>query len=68
MHNWPPNWAAGANYGTGPLLQYWLIRDQYLAGTLGKEGRNGSKLGLARHFALALMGRARHQARKLFGG
>ena len=49
-------------------LQRRKTRDQYLAGTLGKEGRNGSKLGLARHFALALMGRARHQARKLFGG
>jgi hypothetical protein len=31
-HNWPPNWAAGATYGTGPLLQYWHIRDQLLAG------------------------------------
>ncbi len=32
LHNWPPNWAAGATYGTGPLLQYWAIRDQLLAG------------------------------------
>ena len=32
LHNWPPNWAVGATYGTGPLLQYWLIRDQLLAG------------------------------------
>jgi hypothetical protein len=32
VHNWPPNWAAGASYGTGPLFQYWVIRDQVLAG------------------------------------
>ncbi len=32
LHNWPPNWAAGATYGTGPLLQYWIIRDHILAG------------------------------------
>jgi hypothetical protein len=32
LHNWPPNWAAGATYGTGPLLQYWIIRDHLLAG------------------------------------
>ena len=43
-------------------------REQYLSGTLGKEGRGGSRLGVARHFALSLVGRARHQARKLFGG
>jgi fatty-acyl-CoA synthase len=49
-------------------LQRRKTRDQYLSGTLGKEGRGGSRLGVAKHFALALMGRARHQARKLFGG
>jgi hypothetical protein len=32
LHNWPPNWAAGATYGTGPLLQYWIIRGHILAG------------------------------------
>lgn len=34
LHNWPPNWAAGATYGTGPLLQYWFVRDQILAGPI----------------------------------
>ena len=34
MHNWPPNWAVGANNGTGSLLQYWLIRDQLVAGSV----------------------------------
>jgi hypothetical protein len=34
VHNWPPNWAAGATYGTGPLLQYWIVRNQLLAGPI----------------------------------
>lgn len=34
LHNWPPNWAAGATGDTGPLLQYWFIRDQLLAGPI----------------------------------
>src|SRR5207237_1122644 len=34
VHNWPPNWAVGANNGTGSLLQYWLIRDQPVAGSV----------------------------------
>lgn len=34
LHNWPPNWAVGATYGTGPLLQYWIVRDQLLAGPI----------------------------------
>ena len=34
LHNWPPNWAAGATSGTGPLLQYLFIRDQILAGPI----------------------------------
>jgi fatty-acyl-CoA synthase len=49
-------------------LQRRKTREQYLSGTLGKEGRGGTRLGVAKHFALALVGRARHQARKLFGG
>ena len=49
-------------------LQRRKTREQYLSGTLGKEGRGGSRLGVARHIALSLVGRARHQARKLFGG
>lgn len=32
LHNWPPNWAVSAGDGTGPLLQYWLHRDQLLSG------------------------------------
>ena len=53
-------------------LQRRKTRDQYLQGTLGKEGRGGNaRLAVARHFALSLMGRAQHGARvflKRLGG
>jgi len=49
-------------------LQRRKTREQYLTGMLGKEGRAGStKLAVARHVALSLVGRARHEMRKLFG-
>ena len=45
-------------------LQRRKTRDQYLRGTLGKEGRGGNaRLAVARHFVLSWMGRAQHQAR-----
>ena len=48
-------------------LQRSKTRDQYLRGTLGKEGRGGSaRLAVAKHFALSLVGRAQHQARVFF--
>ena len=48
-------------------LQRRKTRDQYLRGTLGKEGRGGNaRLAVAKHFALSLMGRAQHQARAFF--
>jgi fatty-acyl-CoA synthase len=48
-------------------LQRRKTRDQYLRGTLGKEGRGGNaRLAVAKHFALSLMGRAQHQARVFF--
>jgi fatty-acyl-CoA synthase len=48
-------------------LQRRKTRDQYLRGTLGKEGRAGNaRLAVAKHFALSLMGRAQHQARVFF--
>jgi fatty-acyl-CoA synthase len=48
-------------------LQRRKTRDQYLRGTLGKEGRGGNAgLAVAKHFALSLVGRAQHQARVLF--
>jgi fatty-acyl-CoA synthase len=48
-------------------LQRRRTRDQYLRGTLGREGRGGSaRLAMAKHFALSLVGRAQHQARVLF--
>ena len=48
-------------------LQRRKTREQYLRGTLGKEGRGGSaRLAVARHCALSLVGRAQHQARVLF--
>ena len=34
LHNWPKNWDATATYGKGPLLQYWIIRDEVLSGRL----------------------------------
>ena len=49
-------------------LQRRKTREQYLNGKLGKEGRAGStKLAMAKHVALSLVGRARHEMRKLFG-
>ena len=46
-------------------LQRRKTRDQYLRGTLGKEGRGGSaRLAVAKHFALSLMGRAQHWLRR----
>ena len=48
-------------------LQRRKTRDQYLRGTLGKEGRAGNaRLAVAKHFALSLVGRAQHQARVFF--
>src|SRR5438270_4929184 len=45
-------------------LQRRKTREQYLNGTLGKEGRAGNaRLAVAKHFALSLVGRAQHQAR-----
>ncbi|HUJ27528.1 MAG TPA: hypothetical protein VLW85_16000, partial [Myxococcales bacterium] len=49
-------------------LQRRKTREQYLNGTLGREGRGGTRLAAARHIALAFVGRARHEMRKLFGG
>ena len=49
-------------------LQRRKTREQYLSGTLGREGRSGSRLATARHLALSFVGRARHEVRKLFGG
>jgi fatty-acyl-CoA synthase len=50
-------------------LQRRKTRDQYLNGTIGRGGRSRSgRLAVARHLALSLMGRARHEVRKLFGG
>lgn len=34
LHNWPRNWGGVATYGSGPLLQYWKIREEVLAGKL----------------------------------
>jgi len=50
-------------------LQRRKTRDQYLRGTIGRSGRGGSsRLAVAKHLALSLVGRARHEVRKLFGG
>jgi len=50
-------------------LQRRKTREQYLNGTIGRVGRGGSRrLAVARHLALSLVGRARHEVRKLFGG
>jgi fatty-acyl-CoA synthase len=50
-------------------LQRRKTREQYLNGTIGRAGRGGStRLAVARHLALSLVGRARHEVRKLFGG
>ena len=50
-------------------LQRRKTREQYLNGTIGRVGRGGStRIAVARHLALSLVGRARHEVRKLFGG
>jgi fatty-acyl-CoA synthase len=50
-------------------LQRRKTREQYLAGTIGRAGRGGStRLAVAKYAALSLVGRARHEVRKLFGG
>jgi fatty-acyl-CoA synthase len=50
-------------------LQRRKTREQYLNGTIGRVGRGGNtRLALAKHLALSLVGRARHEVRKLFGG
>jgi fatty-acyl-CoA synthase len=50
-------------------LQRRKTREQYLSGRLGRTGRGGSnRLAMAKHLALSLVGRARHEVRKLFGG
>jgi acyl-CoA synthetase (AMP-forming)/AMP-acid ligase II len=48
-------------------LQRRKTRDQYLRGSLGKEGRaTNARLAVAKHFALSLVGRAQHRARVFF--
>jgi fatty-acyl-CoA synthase len=47
-------------------------REQYLAGTVGKEGNrslgsNAEKLVLARHVAMSLLGRAQHRVKRIAG-
>ena len=50
-------------------LQRRKTREQYLNGSIGRSGRGGStRLAVAKHLALSLVGRARHEVRKLFGG
>jgi fatty-acyl-CoA synthase len=50
-------------------LQRRKTREQYMNGRLGRTGRGGSnRLAMAKHLALSLVGRARHEVRKLFGG
>jgi len=50
-------------------LQRRKTREQYLKGSLGRSGRGGgSRLAVAKHLALSLVGRARHEVRKLLGG
>jgi fatty-acyl-CoA synthase len=49
-------------------LQRRKTREQYLSGTLGRGRAGGTRLAVARHLALSLVGRARHEVRKLFGG
>lgn len=51
-------------------LQRAKTRQQYLDGTVGREGNrtlgsNGEKLVLARHVAMSLIGRAQHRAKKV---
>ena len=50
-------------------LQRRKTREQYLDGTIGRAGRGGgTRMAVARHLALSLVGRARHEVRKFFGG
>jgi fatty-acyl-CoA synthase len=50
-------------------LQRRKTREQYLDGSIGRVGRGGStRLAVAKHLALSLVGRARHEVRKLWGG
>src|SRR6266404_5639035 len=50
-------------------LQRRKTREQYLKGSLGRSGRGGSsRLAVAKHLALSLVGRARHEVRKILGG
>src|SRR5438105_123318 len=50
-------------------LQRRKTRDQYLNGSIGRTSRAGStRLAVAKHLALSLVGRARHEVRKLLGG
>ena len=51
-------------------LQRSKTRQQYLDGTVGKEGNrslgsNAEKVVLARHVAMSLLGRSRHRARRI---
>jgi hypothetical protein len=51
-------------------LQRRKTREQFLNGTLGREGVrsqgfNGSRMLVAKHLALSIVGRARHSARGL---
>jgi fatty-acyl-CoA synthase len=53
-------------------LQRAKTRQQYLEGTVGKEGNrslgsNAERMVLARHVALSLLGRAQHRARRVLG-
>ena len=50
-------------------LQRRKTREQYLNGSIGRTSRVGStRLAVAKHLALSLVGRARHEVRKLLGG
>jgi len=50
-------------------LQRRKTREQYLNGSIGRTSRAGStRLAVAKHLALSLVGRARHEVRKLLGG
>src|SRR5205814_618922 len=50
-------------------LQRRKTREQYLNGSIGRTGRAGSTcLAVAKHLALSLVGRARHEVRKRLGG
>jgi fatty-acyl-CoA synthase len=50
-------------------LQRRKTREQYLNGSIGRATRAGStRLAVAKHLALSLVGRARHEVRKLLGG